>query len=257
MRLSRFLPAAHWLILVRSLCPAGTLALLSEEDPTLLHYALDQLNSSLVHAFWAEISDEISLIEVVYENTALPLETRQLAALLASKVYYHLASLDDALAFALSAEGLFKVEPVPAPGPGVGAASSAPANGDQDYTDTIIAACIDRYIDSRIVQEEGGASAKTGTVAAATEQDMQKMQKIVEQMWNRCIRDGEYRQAMGIALDARRLDVIERVFNEAKGGAGNGQADLLSYVLEAVMTVVVKREFRDRVSQLNEGRRSE
>ena len=181
-----------------------------------------------MNAFWAEISDSISSIEVVYENSSLPLETRQLAALLASKVYYHLASLDDALAFALSAEGLFKVD-------------GKDPNGDRDYTETIISACIDRYIDSRILQEEG-SSTSTGTVAA-TQEDMQKMQKIVEQMWNRCISDKEYRQAMGIALDARRLDVIERVFNEAGRESG-----LLSYVLEAVMTVVVKLEFRNKVS---------
>ena len=211
---------------------AGILGLLSEDDPTLIHYALQQLNDTLVNQFWAEISDSITSIEVVYENADLPLETRNLAALLASKVYYHLAALDDALAFALSADGAFRVE--------ADAAAASPATGDQDYTDTIVATCIDRYVDSRVVQEEGAASTSSKAVAAS-EGDMQKMQKIVEQMFNRCIQDGEHRQAMGIAIDARRLDVVERVFYETKDAA------LLSYVLSAIMTVAVKLDFRNKV----------
>ena len=90
------------------------------------------------------------------------------------------------------------------------------------------------------MQEEGAASTSSKAVAAS-EGDMQKMQKIVEQMFNRCIQDGEHRQAMGIAIDARRLDVVERVFYETKDAA------LLSYVLSAIMTVAVKLDFRNKV----------
>lgn len=199
---------------------AGLLALLSEDDPALLSYALQQLTSpSIINVFWPEISDSVSLIEVVYENGNLDVETRNAAALLASKVYYHLGSTEDALQFALAAGQLFRVD----------------SDKDQEYTDTIVAACIDRYI-----KERSNADSTTTT----TSSDMTlKLQKIVEQMWNRCIRDGEYRQAMGIAIDAKRLDVIERVFNEA-----GKQRDLLHYVLEAVMTVNQTREDKHRVS---------
>lgn len=206
--------------------PAGILALLSESDPTLIQYALEQLNS-LVNSFWAEISDEISSIEVLYENEAdLPQSTRQLAALLASKVYYHLGSLDDALTFALNADGLFKVEA---------------ANGDEDYTDTIIATCIDKYVENREASEEHGSKATVGA-GGDSQKELDKMQKIVEQMFTRCIEDKEYKQALGIALDARRLDVVERIFNETK------DSSLLTYVLDAVMTIVLKLEFRNKVS---------
>lgn len=219
---------------------AGILALLSEDDPTLIHYALQQLNTNLVRSFWTEISDYLSSIEVVYETTDLPLETRQLAALLASKVYYHLDSLDDALTFALSAGELFHVE---------SEQPTQPANGDLEYTETIVSTCIDRYVEIRIAQEEGSAdpvsTGKQAEAAATTSQeDMDKMQAIVERMFTRCIRDGENKQAVGIALDARRLDVIERIFNETK------DSSILTYTLEAAMTIVMKLDFRNRVLRL-------
>jgi 26S proteasome regulatory subunit N2 len=212
--------------------PAGILALLSEDDPTLLEYALSQLNSSLVNTFWTEISESISAIEQVYENADLPKETRQLAALVASKVYYHLQSLDDALTFALAAGPLFDVE----------TAQSDPASFD--YYETIIATCIDKYVDSRAAQEDAASTsgkAATTHVDAVSAEDLDKMQSIVEQMFARCMKDREYRQALGIALDARRLDVIERIFSETK------DASLLSYVLEVVMSIVLKLDFRNKV----------
>jgi len=227
---------------------AGILALLSEDDPTLIHYALQQLNDNLVNSFWTEISDHLSSIEVVYENTDLPSETRQLAALLASKVYYHLDSLEDALTFALSAGDLFKVEPD-------NISPRQPPNGDLDYTETIIATCIDKYVENRIAQEEGtipapttsastGKQAAQGSAAApVSPQDLDKMQVIVERMWTRCIKDKEYKQAVGIALDARRLDVIERIFEETKN------SEILTYILEAAMTIVLKLDFRNRVGR--------
>lgn len=208
---------------------AGILALLSEDDPTLLSYALSQLNSSLINSFWAEISDSISSIEVVSENNDLPRDTRQLAALLASKVYYHLGSLDDALSYALNAGDVFKV-------------AGGDANGDQDYTDTIIATCIDKYVEVKGAEEEGSSTASTSLMDSNT-QDMDRMQAIVEQMFQRCIQDKEYKQAMGIALDARRLDVIEKVFQETK------DSSLLLYVLDAVMTILLKLDFRNKVRE--------
>ena len=71
------------------------------------------------------------------------------------------------------------------------------------------------------------------------------MQKIVERMMQRCIQDREFKQAIGIALEARRLDIIESVFSSAEN-----DADLLSYVLEAVMTLATTLEVRNKVLRL-------
>ena len=108
----------------------------------LTQFALRKLDM-VVDEFWAEISDSIQTIEVsnvcfikqylklivqvVYEDKMYPTEVRQLAALVASKVYYHLGSYEDTLSYALGAGALFDV-----------------TQGSQ-YVETIIAKCLDSY----------------------------------------------------------------------------------------------------------------
>jgi len=107
------------------------------------------------------------------------------------------------------------------------------------------AKCIDRYVEA---QNAAAASAADGAASAVKSGDA-RLKQIVERMFERCIADGEYRQALGIALEARRLDVVERVFSLAK------DRDLLAYVLEAAVTVVHKLDFRNTVrSNLSPGR---
>lgn len=86
---------------------AGVVALLDEPEPELQAYALQKLNV-LVDSFWAEIADSVSKIEILYENPNFP--ERQLAALVASKVFFHLGEEDEALTFALGAGKLFDVD---------------------------------------------------------------------------------------------------------------------------------------------------
>ena len=57
---------------------------------------------------------------------------RELAALVASKVYYHLGSYEDSLNYALGAGALFDV------------------TSSSQYVETIIAKCIDSYTHKRI-----------------------------------------------------------------------------------------------------------
>ena len=54
-----------------------------------------------------EIADKIQTLECLSEDPDFP--ERKLAALVASKVHYHLESYDEALSFALGAEDLFDV----------------------------------------------------------------------------------------------------------------------------------------------------
>ncbi|CAB5365188.1 unnamed protein product, partial [Rhizophagus irregularis] len=82
----------------------GIIALLDESEEELKIYALEKLNT-LVDQFWAEISDAVSKIEILYEDEFFP--QRKLSALVASKVYYHLGEFDDSLTFALGAEDMF------------------------------------------------------------------------------------------------------------------------------------------------------
>lgn len=70
---------------------SGILSLLEEDQYELKTFALEKLNG-IVDDFWAEISEIIDKIEVLYEDEAF--NNRKLASLVASKVYYHLGSFE-------------------------------------------------------------------------------------------------------------------------------------------------------------------
>ena len=148
---------------------AGVLALLSENDPFLQRYALEQLNA-LVPQFWAEISESIAAIEAVYDSTSVSKETRDLAALIASKVYYYLAEYDEALSFALGAGGLFDLE--------------RRKSGSAEYVETMISKAIDRYIQLRASEESGVNTAKRDP----------QLGSIIEGIFNNCLEEGEHKQ---------------------------------------------------------------
>ena len=59
----------------------------------------------------------------------------------------------------------------------------------------------------------------------------------------RCHQDGQYEQAVGLALDVRRLDKLEQSIT-----GSSDQAATLSYALQACQQTVVNRAFRQEVS---------
>ncbi|PWN48456.1 putative RPN2-26S proteasome regulatory subunit [Violaceomyces palustris] len=187
---------------------AGILSLLDEQEPELQSYALKKLDS-LVSQFWAEIADSVSKIEVLYETESFP--ERKLAALVASKVYFHLGEFDEALSFALGAGDLFD------------------ADQKDEYVDTVVSKAIDQYIE---LSTDADASLDP------------RLKTIVDQMFARCITEKEYKQALGIALETRRLDIIEEVYSVTRDQA------LLSYVLEATIGVVPSIELRNKILNL-------
>ena len=124
--------------------------------------------------------------ESLYESQDLPIEARNSAALLASKVYYYLEEYDEALTFALGAGNAFQQD------------GSIP--GDDEYIETLIceqyhqlhglslnavnaAKAIDRYIESR-GEEQSGIQAKVDP----------RLQDIIESIFSQCIQNGEYKQ---------------------------------------------------------------
>ncbi|KAH9944140.1 D-isomer specific 2-hydroxyacid dehydrogenase [Epithele typhae] len=192
---------------------AGVLALLSDPEPLLKQYALKALNQ-LVPQFWAEISEHIALIESLYEGEGLPQEAHDSAALLASKVYYYLGEYDEALSFALGAGSAFVAD---SRNPGAG-----------EYVETVVSKAIDRYISSRNAEQSEGRIDP-------------RLQGIIEGIFGRCIEDGEYRQAIGIALESRRLDIIKSIYEQTR------DTTLLSYAMEAVLDTAFPLAYRDQV----------
>ena len=140
-----------------------------------------------------------------------PAEVRQLAALVASKVYYHLGSYEDSLNFALGAEALFDVTQL-----------------SSQYVETIIAKCIDSYTAKRQKEEENIDS---------------RLEEIVNRMFERCFDHGQFRQALGIAIETRRLDIFKRAI-ESTDMSDSQKCDMLSFAFRVVMSLIQSREYR-------------
>jgi len=190
---------------------AGIIALLDEPEPELKHYALKKLDT-IVDEFWAEISDVITKIEELCENETF--SYRALSSLVASKVYYHLGAFEDSVMFALGAGDLFNV------------------NGHSEYVETTIAKCIDLYTQQRsqLVEKPGEINID------------KRLIDIVDKMFQRCFDDKKYKQAIGIALETRRLDVFEESVLKADDVQG-----MLSYSLNICMTMIESRLFRNEI----------
>ncbi|KAF8649942.1 hypothetical protein HU200_064096 [Digitaria exilis] len=188
---------------------SGLLAMLQEPAPELKLHALASLNS-VVHLFWPEISTSVPTIESLYEDEEF--DQRQLAALVVSKVFYYLGELNDSLSYALGAGPLFDV------------------SDDSDYAHALLAKALDEY-----------ACIKT-RVSKATEEEENidpRLEAIVERMLEKCILDGKYQQAMGMAVECRRLDKLEEAIVRCDNIQG-----ALSYCINLSHQYVNHREYR-------------
>ncbi|GFH20636.1 26S proteasome non-ATPase regulatory subunit 1 homolog, partial [Haematococcus lacustris] len=193
---------------------AGLLALLDERNDELKRYALNNLDK-VVHEYWFQISGSIASVEALYEDDEF--KDRELAALVASKVFYHLGELDDALTYAL------------------GAGSSFDVNEQSEYVQTLVARCLDKYFELRVQQVEQHEEVDIDSRLVA----------IVERMLDRCCEQGQVEQAVGLALEARRLDKVEEVVGRAADGVV-----AIRYALRACQDLVINRDFRQQDDQL-------
>lgn len=191
---------------------AGIISLLEEPRPELKVFALKKLDS-IVDEFWPEISEAIEKIEILHEDKVF--QQHQLAALVASKVYYHLGSFEDSLTYALGAGDLFDV------------------NARTEYVETTLAKCIDYYTQQRIALADGNPDAKPID---------SRLEAIVNRMFQRCLDDGQYRQAMGLALETRRMDIFESSITQS-----DDIINMLSYAFQVAMSLIQNRGFRNTV----------
>jgi len=193
---------------------APILSLLDEPDDRLKVYALNQLNS-VVDTFWAEIATVIPKIECLYEDEDF--QDRNLAAVVASKVFYHLEELDDALKYALGAGDLFQVTEA------------------SEYVETLIAKCLDRYVELM--------ASKYEDLDGKAEEVDARLIAVVERMFERCYRDGKYKQALGIAFESRKIDRIKLTIETN----GVNKAEMLDYCFNLCRTTIDNRKFRQEV----------
>jgi len=280
---------------------AGVVGFLSEPDYELQIYALRKLNEE-IDSLWTEVVDSIGEIEALYEDASFP--ERELAALVAAKVYYNLQEYNESMVFALGAGKLFDVD------------------HEGEFEDTIISKCVDTYIalsDSTATTSSAqppsqlttafpstanGASNTSASLAPPTtpfsqstlpsrsllsRQDstttfdpsaqgggdpaspgglppslashrgyQRQLQAVIDQLFERCFRDGRYRQVVGIAVEARKLEVLKRAILRASEDEENGKAsakavsgeELLEYLLDICMDIVQERSLRNELLRL-------
>lgn len=182
----------------------GILSLLDDADPSLNVYALERLNK-MVPAYWPEISEKIELIETFYENGDF--EARELAALIAAKVYFQIGAMDESLTYALSAGDYFNI------------------SESSEFVETIAMQCFDTYIEYRQKAELDGSVEKCDS----------RMEKLVEKMLYQCLADGRLREAAGIAIETRRYDILEEAI---KGNGASEVDDMIEYISKLCLTVV-------------------
>ncbi|KAI3865964.1 hypothetical protein MKX03_036823 [Papaver bracteatum] len=192
---------------------SGPLAMLREPEPALKQQALTNLNK-LVQYFWPQISTCVSMIESLAEDEEF--DQRQLAALVASKVFYHLGSLHDALVHALSAGQLFDV------------------SEDSDYVHAILAKAIDQYA---ILKKEAAESNRH-----FIDKVDPRLEVIVERMLRKCTSDQKYQQAIGIAIECRRLDILEEAITRS-----DNIPVTLDYCINLAHSFVTLKEYRSEV----------
>ncbi|KAI9713742.1 MAG: hypothetical protein M1812_006580 [Candelaria pacifica] len=287
---------------------AGLVGFLSEPDSDLKVFALKRLDSE-IDLLWTELAGHVGEIEALYEDETFP--QRELAALVAAKIYYHLQEYNESMVFALGAGKLFNLD------------------FGGEFEETIISKCVDTYIALSAMHNpatpastanqpppqlttafpqitSGGASTfasltspttpfsqstlpsksllsrqeasstfdpslpgggNAGVVGShpsplALQRGIQKqLQSVIEQLFERCFKEGRYRQVVGIAVEARSLDILRKVIlraseDEEKAGKKLGEGatgigeELLDYVLDICMSVVQERGLRNEILKL-------
>lgn len=115
----------------------------------------------------------------------------------------------------------------------LGAGNLFDVNARNEYVDTIIAKCIDFYTQQRVAIFENAKNAKPIDP---------RLEAIVNRMIQRCLEDGQYRQALGIALETRRMDIVEASIMKSDDVAG-----MLAYAFQVTMSLIQNRGFRNTV----------
>lgn len=137
---------------------------------------------------WHEASDALSRIESFVEDPKFP--QRQLAASVASKLLFNLEAYDDSLRLALIAGEMFDL------------------SEKSQYVEVLIVKCMESYRKMRqqIVDAKNSADVKID----------EKMEKVIDRMFEVCIRDRQFKQSIGYALECRRLDKLRNTLEQSE-----------------------------------------
>ncbi|KAK3951387.1 armadillo-type protein [Pseudoneurospora amorphoporcata] len=276
----------------------GVLAFLADEEPELKVFALKTLNDD-IDTVWTEVAGALTQIEALYEDETFP--ERQLAALVLAKVYFHLQAYNESMTFALAAGPLFKLDapsefeetiiskcidqyiavsslhhtpskkdlPALSTDLGSGAIDSSalispttPFSQSSVPSKSLLARA--ESDDNTILDPTFQPTKETRSASIAQVHDTATqvaLQNVIERLFENCLKEGKYRQVVGIAVEAKNLDVLRRVIKRAsedvksgktkvqEGGQGPAE-ELMDYALGICMDIVQERAFRTEILRL-------
>ncbi|TVY31724.1 26S proteasome non-ATPase regulatory subunit [Lachnellula subtilissima] len=274
---------------------SGVLGFLDDEEPELKVFALQTLNDD-IDTLWTEVAGSVGKIEELYENESFP--ERQLASLVLAKVYYHLQEYNDSMTFALGAGDLFKFDNhgefeetiiskcVDTYMAVSRARHAAPQSNAQDASLPSLATSFANAINdanaaaaltspttpfSQSALPSKSLLSRASTTVVETDvpegivvpdrNTQAALERVIERLFEGCLKEGKYRQVVGIAVDARNLDVLRRVIKRASddekkssGKQAEGTTapteELMEYVLDICMGIVQERGLRTEILRL-------
>lgn len=212
---------------------AGLLALLSEDDIVLRGAALKRL-LTVVDTLWHEVAEYLPELEGMAEDDELELSIRQTAAAVASRVFFHLGGPNQALRLALE-----------------GGSHNFDIINDRSsaYVECLISAAIDAYVKVQKAMEKTDPDELNNELQedALADIDTEKLQDVVQLMFQRCYDDKKYTHALGVALEARQVPKVKEVLDRCPAPPPNQLCPTLQYALNAAITMVTTKHFRDQV----------
>ncbi len=188
---------------------------------------------------------------------------KDLASVVASKVFYHLEVLDDAVRYALQAGDKFD------------------PSSSSDFAQTVVSQCVDKYIAhqraqfrfdvrARIAAEVAQSAAEAAALnegeeeedfgnmedvdenkgesllgvnaVAAPEPLDPRLKGIVDRVFLSSLRAGKYKQVAGLAIESHRLDVLQNAVLQA-----DKPLELLSYVKNVAAASVNNKIYREEI----------
>lgn len=108
--------------------------------------------------------------------------------------------------------------------------------------------------------QQAGKEGRSSSIASLPDKSSElALQRVIERLFEACLKEGRYRQVVGIAIEAKNLSVLRRVIKRAsddekrsKGksqeSSGQGPAEeLMEYALSICMDIVQERSLRTEI----------
>ncbi|KUJ09571.1 26S proteasome regulatory complex, non-ATPase subcomplex, Rpn2/Psmd1 subunit [Mollisia scopiformis] len=276
---------------------SGVLGFLHDEEPELKVFALQTLNDD-IDTLWTEVAGSIGQIEALYEDETFPerqLASLVLAKVYYHLQFYN-ESMTFALGagdlFKLDYEGEFeetiiskcvdtyislsvtkhstpqessKAGPLPtlatsfAAGTDDAAAAAALTSPTTPFSQsTLPSKSLLSRASTENLLDPTGSEGTTGAIPIPDRATQSALNQVIERLFESCLREGRYRQVVGIAVEARNLEVLRRVIKRASSesrtkqteGVPGPSEELMEYVLGICMDVVQERALRTEILRL-------